>query len=190
MEARRALADSTAAEIANHRRLALTAGAMQRYQSLALPPRIHGGHKGVTPVTLLGEQQLPRLFKRAGRGGRIDSDLHRRRIEIRKLRYRLELFAPVLGPGHQTVLQELRQVQGLLGRFHDLVVLSTWIDDSSRALRHELRPALRRLTMRVGLEQQVAKEAAESELGRLDEANWWSAAQAACLGGALGVPSG
>ena len=96
----------------------------------------------------------------------------------------------MLSPGHQTVLQELRQVQGLLGRFHDLAVLSTWIDDSSRALRHELRPALRRLTMRVGLEQQVAKEIAESELGRLDEANWWSVAQAACLDGVLAVPSG
>jgi CHAD domain-containing protein len=190
MEARRALADSTAAEIAKHRELALTEDAMRRYQSLAQPPQIRRGHKGVTPVILLGEQQLPRLFKRAGRGSHIGSDLHRRRIEIRKLRYRLELFAPVLGPGHQTVLQELRQVQSLLGRFHDLVVLSAWIDDSSRALRHELRPALRRLTMRVGLEQQVAKEGAESELGRLDEANWWSAAQAACLGGALGIPSG
>jgi CHAD domain-containing protein len=190
MEARRALADSTAAEIAKQRELALTQDAMQRYQSLAQPPQIRRGHKGVTPVTLLGEQQLPRLFRRAGRGAHLDADLHRRRIQIRKLRYRLELFAPVLGPGHQTVLQELRQVQGLLGRFHDLVVLSAWIDDSSRALRHELRPALRRLTMRVSLEQQVAKEGAESELGRLDEANWWAAAQAACLGGGLGVPSG
>jgi CHAD domain-containing protein len=190
MEARRSLADSTAAEIANHRQLALTDGAMQRLQSLAQPPQIHRGHKGATPVILLGEQQLPRLFKRAGRGGRVDTDLHRRRIQVRKLRYRLELFSPVLGPGHQTVLQELRQVQGLLGRFHDLAVLSAWIDDSSRALRHELRPALRRLTMRVGLEQQVAKEVAESELARLDEANWWSVAQAACLGGALVVSSG
>ncbi|HUY25614.1 MAG TPA: CHAD domain-containing protein [Candidatus Saccharimonadales bacterium] len=190
MEARRALADSTAAEIARHRELALTQEAMERYQSLARPPQVRRGHKGVTPVILLGEQQLPRLFKRAGRGAHTDSDLHRRRVQTRKLRYRLELFAPVLGPGHQTVLQELRQVQSLLGRFHDLVVLSAWIDDSSRALRHELRPALRRLTMRVSLEQQVAKEAADSEMGRLDEANWWAAAQAACLGGALGVPSG
>jgi CHAD domain-containing protein len=189
MEARRALADSTAAEIAKQRELALTQDAMQRYQSLAQPPRIRRGHKGATPVILLGEQQLPRLFRRAGRRAHIDTDLHRRRIQIRKLRYRLELFAPVLAPGHQTVLQELRKVQSLLGRFHDLVVLSAWIDESSRALRHELRPALRRLTMRVGLEQQVAKEGAESELGHLDEADWWSAAQAACLGGALGVPS-
>ena len=77
MEARRTLADSTASEIADHRELALTEGAMQRYQSLAQPPQINRGHKGATPVVLLGEQQLPRLFKRVGRGGRVARGRHR-----------------------------------------------------------------------------------------------------------------
>jgi CHAD domain-containing protein len=181
MEARRALADSTASEIGEFRELALAAGALQRFQRLATPPPLLAGHSS-SDQTELAQVQLPRLFKRAARPARTEADLHRRRGEIRKLRYRLELFAALLEAGHRTVLQELRQLQSLLGRFHDLVVLAAWIEGSSRELRHELRPALRRLALRVELERQVAKEAAAAELARLDEAAWWSAAESACLG--------
>jgi CHAD domain-containing protein len=182
MEARRTLADSTSAQIDQHRRVGLTEGALERFQLLASPVVLTPGHPGSALAPILAQEQLPRLFRRAGRQGSAEVDLHRRRIQIRKLRYRLELFAPVLGRGHQSVLQELRQVQSLLGRFHDLTVLAAWIEGSSQELSHELRPALRRLSVRVGLEQQVAREAAETELTRLDEAGWWSLARAACLG--------
>jgi CHAD domain-containing protein len=181
MEARRALADFTSAEIEAHRQRALAGGALRKLQKLAAPPELHDARPGLSAAEL-AEEQLPKLFRRVQRGGGSDEDLHRRRGEIRKLRYRLELLAPALDPGHTTVLQELRDLQGLLGRFHDLVVLADWIQGSSRERRHELRPALRRLTLRVELEQQVAREAAETELARLDRAGWWSAAQAACLG--------
>lgn len=180
MEARRALADSTASEIGEFRHLALSAGAHQRFQRVASPPQFQAGQTSLAGSALA--QQLPRLFKRAKRSTRSEAELHRRRGEIRKLRYRLELFAPMLDSGHQTVLHELRELQSLLGRFHDLVVLAEWIEGSSRELRHELRPALRRMALRVELERQVAREAAETELARLDEVAWWSTAQAACLG--------
>lgn len=188
MEARRTLADNTAAEIGELRHVALGAGAFRRYQRAARPPdflKFISTPSGVA----LAHRQLPRLFKRARRAARTEADLHRRRSEIRKLRYRIELFAPLLDVGHQTVLQELRELQGLLGRFHDLVVLAEWIEGSSRELRHELRPALRRMALRVELERQVAKEAAEAELARLDNVAWWSAAQAACLGHLESQPS-
>lgn len=181
MEARRALADSTASEVGKFRQLALSEGALQRFQRMAAPPQRHPGHRSSAEASL-AQEQLPRLFKRAGQLTRTEADLHRRRGEIRKLRYRLELFSPMLDAGHRTVLGELRELQSRLGRFHDLVVLADWIESSSRELRHELRPALRRLALRVELERQVAKEAAESELARLDEVAWWSAAQSACLG--------
>jgi len=188
MEARRALADSTSAGIEAHRQRILAGGSLTNLQRLALPPQLQEARSGVLPAAL-AEEQLPKLFKRALRGATSEADLHRRRGEIRKLRYRLELFAPLLDPGHKTVLQELRVLQGLLGRFHDLVVLAEWIQGSSRERRHELRPALRRLTLRVELEQQVAREAAESELARLDASGWWGAAQAACLGPGDHTPS-
>lgn len=190
MEARRALADATAAEIDEQRRRVLAEGALERYQALAQPPALKSDPAGRIPVDQLAEQQLPSLFQQAGRMGRGETDLHRRRIQIRKVRYRLEALAPGLGPGQRTVLQELRQVQGLLGRFHDLVVLADWIGGSSRKLRHELRPALRRLAVRVELEQQAAREAAETELARLDQAGWWTAAEAAVLGVAVTAPRG
>jgi hypothetical protein len=34
----------------------------------------------------------------------------------------------------------------------------------------------------------VAKEAAETELARLDDAEWWSTAQSACLGEREALP--
>jgi CHAD domain-containing protein len=181
MEARRALADNTSAAIEAHRARILASGVLTNLQRLASPPELHDARPGLFPAAL-AEEQLPKLFKRAEKGASNDVDLHRRRREIRKLRYRLELFAPALDPGHKAVLQELRSLQGLLGRFHDLVVLAEWIQGSSRERRHELRPALRRLTLRVELEQQVAREAAQTELARLDQAGWWGAARAACLG--------
>jgi CHAD domain-containing protein len=181
MEARRTLADNTAAEIGELRHVSLSAGAFRRFQRAAGPPDFLKANSARSGLAL-AQRQLPRLFKRARRQARTEAELHRRRSEIRKLRYRIELFAPLLDVGHQTVLQELREVQGLLGHFHDLVVLAEWIEDSSRELRHELRPALRRMALRVELERQVAKEAAETELARLDSVAWWSAAQAACLG--------
>ncbi|HEY6537733.1 MAG TPA: CHAD domain-containing protein [Candidatus Dormibacteraeota bacterium] len=186
MEARRALADSTSAEIDGQREAVLADGGLQRLQRLTAPPRLRDHRPGLPPAAL-AEDQLPRLLQRAARSKPGAVDLHRRRTEIRRLRYRLELFAPALGEGHRAVLHELRDLQRLLGRFHDLVVLGQWLEDSSRQLRHELRPALRRLALRVQLEQQVAREAAETELARLDGAAWWDTVSAACLGqGGLG----
>ncbi|MGH7643360.1 MAG: CHAD domain-containing protein [Candidatus Dormibacteria bacterium] len=188
MEARRVLADSTAAEIGEFRQRALGAGALQRLQRAAAPPQFQTGGDASAGGDL-AQRQLPRLFQRATRPTRTEAGLHRRRGTIRKLRYRLELFAPMLDSGHRAVLQELQELQTRLGRFHDLVVLAGWIDGSARQLRHELRPALRRLALRVELERQAAKEAAESELARLDDVAWWAAAEAACLGSAEGTAS-
>lgn len=182
MEARRALADSTATEVDELRLRVLSESSLERCQKVAAPPQWRRGHRGSLQLALAAEQ-LPPLFRRAGRRTRSEAELHHRRGEIRKLRYRLELFAPLLEAGHVTVLRELRELQSRLGRFHDLVVLAEWIEASSRELRHELRPALRRMALRVELERQVTKEAAETELDRLDQAGWWTTAQAACLGG-------
>ncbi len=130
----------------------------------------------------LAAVQLPQFFRNASRGHGEAAELHRRRVRTRRLRYRLELFAPVLAAEHEVVLEELRRVQGLLGRCHDLAVLEDWIDRASKQQQRELRPALRRLVVRVELEQESAQEAAELELARLDASGWWRSAELACLG--------
>jgi CHAD domain-containing protein len=182
MEARRALADSTDSEAQRLRTQLLTEPVLGRLQALTRLPELRPGHPGTSAARELAERQLPRHFKRAALPRAGEAGLHQRRIELRKLRYRLELFVPVLGPGHQTVLQQLRQLHGLLGHFHDVEVLGGWIQGSAQQLPHELRPALRRLVVRVELEHQVSQEAAKTQLAHLDESGWWATARAACLG--------
>ena len=181
MEARRALADSADREIGRLRAQLLTGPVLGQLESLTRLPKLREGHPGTTSAGDLAARQLLPRFKRAARPRAGEAGLHQRRIELRKLRYRLELFVPVLGRGHQTVLQELRQLHALLGYFHDVEVMVGWVQGSSQQLPHELRPALRRLVVRVELEQQVSEEAAEAQLARLDQSGWWATARAACL---------
>ncbi|MGH7610318.1 MAG: CHAD domain-containing protein [Candidatus Dormibacteria bacterium] len=180
-EARRVLADRTAREIERRRQARLTPSALARLQELAVPISPAAGHPGRLSARELAREQLPQRFRRAARPGSTAADLHRRRIRLRRLRFRLELFAPLISPGAEPVLAELRRLQQLLGRFHDLAVLAAWIDRCARRERPELRPALRRLAVRAALEQQAAAEVARIELAHLDQAGWWATAEAACL---------
>ena len=45
--------------------------------------------------------------------------LHSLRLETKRLRYTLELFRPCYGPGLETRLAELRELQQLLGEMND-----------------------------------------------------------------------
>ncbi len=176
--ARRLLADRTSEQIERRRGRRLTPAALELLQRLASVPVLDTGHPGSGPALHLARQQLPPLFGAAARRG---ADLHRRRIRLRRLRYRVEVFAPALPGGHEPVLQELRRLQQLLGQLHDQTVLAGWIRRRARRERPELRPALRRLSVRAALEEQASAEAAARELARLDAARWWETAQAAAL---------
>jgi CHAD domain-containing protein len=179
MEARRWLADATAAEISQQQETVVTMAFLNKLGKLTRPPNLDTGPAGDAAALEMAAAQLPKLFRDAAGPGH-DRQLHERRIRIRRLRYRMELFGPVLPVEHEVVLRELRQLQGLLGRSQDLAVLVEWIHRASRQQQRELRPALRRLVVRVELEHEAAKEAAEPALRRLDESGWWHSAQQAC----------
>jgi CHAD domain-containing protein len=49
---------------------------------------------------------------------------HRFRIAVKKLRFALELFEPVLGPRYEALHREAEHLQELLGAHHDFSVLS------------------------------------------------------------------
>lgn len=181
-EARRWLADAAAEEMALLHRRMVTGPYLERLRGLARAPQLAEPFSAAVPGRDLAAVQLPRFFRRAGRNPGAVGGLHRRRIRTRRLRYRLELFSPVLPPEHQVVLQELRRLQRLLGRAHDLRVLLDWIDRAAKQQQRELRPALRRLVVRVELEQESAQEGADLELARLDASSWWRSAELACLG--------
>jgi CHAD domain-containing protein len=177
MEARRWLADATAAEISQQQETVVTRAFLKKLGKLTGPPSLGPGLAGDAAAVEMAAAQLPKLFRGAARH---DRQLHQRRIRIRRLRYRLELFGPVLPVEHEVVLRELRQLQGRLGRSQDLAVLVEWIHRASRQQKRELRPALRRLVVRVELEHEAANEAAEPALRRLDESGWWHSTQQAC----------
>jgi len=59
--------------------------------------------------------------------------LHAIRIETKGLRYTLELFRPCYGPGLDTRLAALRQVQQLLGEVNDACATERKITESMKA---------------------------------------------------------
>lgn len=181
-EARRWLADAAAEEMSRRHREMVGGPNLSRLRRLARVPSMAEPLPVAVPGKDLAVVQLPRFFRQAGRGHGNSAGLHLRRVRSRRLRYRLELFAPALPPEHQVVLQELRRLQRLLGHFHDLSQLVDWVDRAAKQQQLELRPALRRLVVRVELEQESAQEAAELELARLDGSGWWRTAERACLG--------
>ena len=67
--------------------------------------------------------------------------LHRLRLATKRLRYTLELFRSCYGPGFETRMGELRDVQQLLGEINDCVearrLLSKTMKSSSQRARVE-----------------------------------------------------
>ncbi len=70
-------------------------------------------------------RRLDKLMTRAGHGNL--AVLHQTRIQIKRLRYLLEFFSPVLKKGDRKRIARLAQLQGALGALNDVVVGSTYI---------------------------------------------------------------
>jgi CHAD domain-containing protein len=70
--------------------------------------------------------------------------LHRLRIDIKELRYCLELFEPVLGPSFPELYARGVALQEVLGAYHDLVTLADVIGERSTDLRGRQRHAIAR----------------------------------------------
>lgn len=77
------------------------------------------------------EEPLPGLlglFAEGEESGDI-AVLHRLRIEVKRYRYRLEILAPFLPPGHGVLHADLKEYQDILGRLHDLDVFSSMMGE-------------------------------------------------------------
>jgi CHAD domain-containing protein len=55
--------------------------------------------------------------------------LHQLRIASKGLRYTLEFFADVLGPGAQSLIEQMKQLQDHLGNLQDAVVACNHLHD-------------------------------------------------------------
>jgi CHAD domain-containing protein len=104
-----------------------------------------GRKAGVASETRSADAGRALLRRRYGRLRRIarktetfdDAALHRARIECKKVRYLLEFFAGVLGPGVDDAIVSLARVQNALGEYNDVAVqarqLSTLVRDDAGA---------------------------------------------------------
>jgi triphosphatase len=85
--------------------------------------------------------------------------LHNLRIDIKRLRYALELFEPLLGSGFEALHARATGLQELLGAHHDLVTLGELIRERAAELGERHRDALARGLEAV--EAALAEERAE-----------------------------
>ncbi len=88
--------------------------------------RLVGGERGAEPVADLAAERTLRAYRRlAAHGRRLAADspaaeLHRLRIDAKKLRYLLEFFASLWEPeATKALVDELKLVQDSLGDYHD-----------------------------------------------------------------------
>lgn len=95
-----------------------------RRNRVSQKPRVHWDER--EPPAANARRELPGLASRYfGRGRELlakapeAGDLHRLRLETKRLRYTLELFRPCYGPGLEARLGELRAVQQMLGEIND-----------------------------------------------------------------------
>src|ERR1039457_79757 len=81
-------------------------------------------------------------------------ELHRLRLATKRLRYTLELFRPCYGPGLETRMAGLRELQQLLGEVNDSAV-------SGRLLAKVIGASAQRVRVEAFLEGRAAEKAQE-----------------------------
>jgi CHAD domain-containing protein len=104
------------------------------------------------PVEQNARQRLPRLLEKfyaAGREVIAHEDpetLHQFRLRGKRVRYTLELFRPLYGPGLEKLLKALRNAQTALGEINDCATarglvpdprFQSWIAERQARLRKE-----------------------------------------------------
>jgi CHAD domain-containing protein len=81
-----------------------------------------------------------RFFRAARKAAESDSprNLHRLRLEAKRLRYTLELFESLYGPALQRRLAQLRKLQGYLGDISDIGTTSAMFNNGADRRRIEV----------------------------------------------------
>lgn len=117
---------------------------------------------------------MRRFFARADRRVDEDRELHRLRIEGKKLRYTLEIFAPVFAPRVRARCEEsLQRLQATLGSFTDHAAAADRFRRWGRADGlGSVRGALARLRRR---------ESSRADRARKTFAKWWKPARRRAL---------
>ena len=81
------------------------------------------------------KRELPRTAKALFRSSTSTSGLHKLRIRAKKFRYTLELFQQAYGEAGKARIEQLREVQTLLGDINDLQTARKLLDDLAPATK-------------------------------------------------------
>jgi CHAD domain-containing protein len=99
--------------------------------------------------------------------GMEDSALHQLRIQIKKLRYALELINPLFGNSYDCLISKAQALQNMLGEYHDLDVLTSFLQDHGQSLKSRNRLHLEEAIAVVLPEIQKRKTSLGQEIPRL-----------------------
>jgi len=113
------------------------------WESLLHPEgKLPAGNKGGVPISELAGSIIHKRFRKVLRDGKkihqntADRELHRLRIECKKLRYSLEFFASLYNPEQiKQLVRQLKMLQKNLGDFNDLSVQQQMLADYLSQIR-------------------------------------------------------
>jgi Uncharacterized conserved protein len=118
------------------------------------------------PVLLVRLQEM-REYEQAVRDPARIADLHNMRIAAKRLRYTLEIFAPVLSAEAEDLLKTVEAIQERLGAIHDIDVLADLLE---KTLEKETEREKRRLLKKSsGPPEFLAAEGLVALMGRKRE---------------------
>ena len=125
--------------------------------------------------------QLPSLagqYYRAGRklmaSAATAEDLHALRLKTKRFRYTLELFRPCYGRALEQRLEQLREVQTLLGDVNDCTAALAVAGRSLPARSPELRKLKRYLHARAARLQTLFRKHWREKFDAPGQEDWWS----------------
>ncbi len=137
----------TLKETLRSRRFAEVLEALEAFAADESLVRCHPRHPALFRAKAFLLSQVRRLIKRSEKLHR-DSPpeaYHKVRIEAKKLRYMLELFASVLEPGaYEATLKQVKKIQEILGEHQDFMVQLTYLEslEEQEKLSDEEREAI------------------------------------------------
>ena len=133
------------------------------------PPDAQRAHaRSLLERQILDAAQLP------GEGVEPAAQLHRLRIDIKKIRYALELFEPLLGKHFEVLYERATALQELLGTHHDLTVLRELVAKRAAKLARKNRTALSAGLERTGAALALDQQRALTLFAeRGFDSNWW-----------------
>ncbi len=115
---------------------------LEEWERFCQEPSFPKGKCADQGIRALAESRLKKSFaKICKEGQRIDEntpdeEIHRLRLQCKKLRYLFEFFASLFSENHlEQMLAQLKQLQNHLGAFNDLHVQQVWLEDALHSIK-------------------------------------------------------